>query len=391
MSSVETNSDAQAKRLRRRHRAERRFRRYGIAAIFVSLLILVTLMGSIVTTGLGAFSRSVITTNISLDVEALDPSGTRSLEVLRGADYAGVVKQTLRARFPEVTARKEKRDLYKLVSLGASYDLRERVLSDPSLLGTTIRMDLSLSDDADLYAKGQVSRDVPQEDRRLKDRQLDWLDAYAADGALHRRFNWDFFTSGDSREPELAGIGGAFIGTLLTLAVTLLLCFPLGVTAAIYLEEFAPKSRWTDLLEVNINNLAAVPSVIFGLLGLAIFLGVFNLPRSAPIVGGLVLAIRTLPIIIIAARSSLAAVPPSIRAAAMGNRRIAGPGRGAPCTPERHARHPHRNHHRDGASPRRNGTAADDRHGGLRGRHPDRNRFSGDRAARSDLPMGRRP
>lgn len=312
------SAPAQSRRLEKRHRAERRFRLYGISAIVLALAILGVLIASIFTTGIGSFTRSVVTLEFDLDPVELGIEGTPNAEALRNADYGTLVKKQLRMRFPEVTDRKAKRELAQLLSVGAAYELRERLIEDPGLIGHRVSFDLPASDDADLYAKGRVSREVSQDDRKLSDRQLDWLDRLAADGALETRFNWNFLTSGDSREPELAGIGGAFVGTLLTLLVTLLLCFPLGVTAAIYLEEFAPKSRWTDLLEVNINNLAAVPSVIFGLLGLAIFLGVFNLPRSAPLVGGLVLAIRTLPIIIIAARSSLAAVPPSIRAAAMG-------------------------------------------------------------------------
>ncbi|MFT5442627.1 MAG: phosphate transport system permease protein [Myxococcota bacterium] len=304
--------------LRKRHRAERRFRLYGLVAICLALLILAVLVTSIVATGIGSFTRSVVTLEFTLDPDELAPNGNRTPEDLASVDYAGLVKRQLRKRFPEVTDRKAKRDLYKLVSVGAAYELRERVMEDPSIIGRTVAIPLTVSDDADLYVKQRVSRDMPEENRRLRDRQLDWLDALTEDGALTTVFNWQFFTRGDSREPELAGIGGAFVGTLLTLSVTFALCFPLGVAAAVYLQEFAPKSRWTDFLEVNINNLAAVPSVIFGLLGLAIFLGVFDLPRSAAIVGGLVLAIRTLPIIIIAARSSLAAVPPSIRAAAMG-------------------------------------------------------------------------
>ena len=317
-SQAENVSQARADAQRRkRHRAEKRFRLYGLLAVGFALLSLAVLFSSIALRGTGAFFRSVARLEIEFDPALVDPSGERTPESLGAGDYSALVKRRLSELFPDVTGRKDKRRLYRLMSNGAAYDLREMTLADPSLVGTSATVSLPLSDDADLYAKGHVSRETPEEDRRLRDQELDWLDALTEDGAVHTVFNWNFLLSGDSREPELAGIGGALVGSILTLLVTLMLCFPLGVATAIYLEEFAPKSRWTDLVEVNINNLAAVPSVIFGLLGLAIFLGFMGLPRSAPLVGGLVLAIRTLPIIIIASRASLAAVPPSILEAAM--------------------------------------------------------------------------
>ena len=313
---VERKSDVS--RLRRRHRAELRFRLYGLVAIGLALLSLGVLFVSIAATGSGAFTRSVATFEIHIDPERVDPTGERTWKSIGAGDFPALVKQELRELFPDVTGRKAKRRLYSLVSNGAGYAIRDRVREDPSLIGQTVAFTLPMSDDADLYLRGHVSRDIPEADRRLRDDQLDWLDALRDSGAVETEFNMTFLTSGDSREPELAGIGGALVGSALTLLVTLVLCFPLGVATAVYLEEFAPRSRWTDLVEVNINNLAAVPSVIFGLLGLAIFLGFFGLPRSAPLVGGLVLAIRTLPIIIIASRAALGAVPPSIREAAMG-------------------------------------------------------------------------
>ena len=304
-------------RVRKRNRTERRFRAYGVASIGLALLILGVLFGSIAIGGSGAFFRSVAVMEIQFDPELVDPTGARTAESLRAGDYSAIVKGQLRELFPDVTSRRSKRNLYRLVSTGASYDLRDRVMQDPDLVGRTASVELPLSDDADLYIKGHVSRSIPESERKIRDEQIEWLDALSEKGIVKLAFNWAFFRSGDSREPELAGIGGALAGSLMTLLVTLLLCFPLGVASAVYLEEFAPENRWTDLVEININNLAAVPSVIFGLLGLAIFLGVFGLPRSAPLVGGLVLAIRTLPIIIIAARAALAAVAPSIRQAAM--------------------------------------------------------------------------
>jgi len=177
---------------------------------------------------------------------------------------------------------------------------------------------LPADDETDLYLKGDISRDVPESERRLSDAQIGWIDALERDGRIRTSLNRTFLTTGDSREPELAGIWGAVVGSFLTLLVTLAVSFPLGVLAAVYLEEFAPHNRWTDVIEVNINNLAAVPSIVFGLLGLAVFLNAMDLPRSAPLVGGLTLALMTLPTIIIAGRSAIQAVPPSIREAARG-------------------------------------------------------------------------
>ena len=185
-------------------------------------------------------------------------------------------------------------------------------------MGKTERIWLPVNDDVDMMVKGQIDRNVAESDRTLKDNQIAWLDKLKADGRVEKHFNKAFFTSGDSREPELAGIWGATMGSLFTLLVTAVLSLPIGVASAIYLEEFAPRNRWTDIIEVNINNLAAVPSIVFGLLGLALFINFFGLPRSSPMVGGLVLALMTLPVIIIAGRSALKSVPPSIREAALG-------------------------------------------------------------------------
>jgi phosphate transport system permease protein len=196
--------------------------------------------------------------------------------------------------------------------------MRDLVLKEPGVIGKNLDIWVPADDDVDMLYKGHIDRNVPEEERRLSDKQLAWLDRLSADGRVDKKFNRTFFSAGDSREPELAGIWGAVVGSFLTLAVTLMLSFPIGVAAAVYLEEFAPKNRWTDLIEVNINNLAAVPSIVFGLLGLAVFLNFFGLPRSAPVVGGLVLTLMTLPTIIIASRSALTSVPPSIREAALG-------------------------------------------------------------------------
>ena len=302
----------------RRRAAERRFKLLGRAAVGIGLLFLGVLLVSIVSKGYTAFWQTQIRLDVVLAADEIDPEGTRKADTLRHADYSGLIKHSLRDMFPEVSSRRDRFALYGLVSNGAAFDLRDRVMADPSLIGTTVSLWVPADDDVDMLMKGHIEREGAEADRRIKDNTLGWIDQLEADGRLQLRFNVDFFTKGDSRDPELAGIRGALMGTIFTLMVTLALSFPLGVAAAVYLEEFAPKNRWTDLIEVNINNLAAVPSIVFGLLGLAVFINWFELPRSAPLLGGLVLTLMTLPTIIIASRAALKSVPPSIRDAALG-------------------------------------------------------------------------
>jgi phosphate transport system permease protein len=304
--------------LRRRHAAERRFRAYGVIAIATALVFLVILLSSILTKGHGAFFQTQINLAIVFSQDVIDPEKTSDAKVISRANYARLVRNALQTRFPDVKKRREVKKLVKLVSRGARRQLQAMVMNDPSLIGATRRVWLTASGDADMFNKGAISRDIPEKTRRINDRQIAWLDALEEDSALRKRFNVNFFTTGDSREPEQAGIWGAIVGSALTLVVTLILSFPMGVTAAVYLEELSVKNRWTDFLEVNINNMAAVPSIIYGLLGLAVFLNVMHLPRSAPLVGGVVLALMTFPTIIIATRAALKAVPPSIREAARG-------------------------------------------------------------------------
>jgi phosphate transport system permease protein len=298
--------------LAKRYQAERRFRRYGLGAIILSLCFLAILFISIISNGYTAFQQTFIQLDIYFDPDTLNQ------EALATANYSGLIKKSLRTTFPDVKSRRDKRMLYGLVSSGASYQLRDMVLADPEIIGKTQTVWVPAGDDVDMLIKGQSERDTPEGERRLKDKQLLWIDRLSHEDRIQTRFNKTFFTAGDSREPEQAGIWGAVVGSFFTLLVTLVLSFPMGVAAAIYLEEFAPKNRWTDLIEININNLAAVPSIVFGLLGLAVFLNFFGLPRSAPLVGGLVLTLMTLPTIIIASRSALQSVPPSIREAALG-------------------------------------------------------------------------
>ncbi|WP_417452355.1 phosphate ABC transporter permease PstA [Kiloniella sp.] len=304
--------------LKRRNAAEKRFRFYGLAAVMTAVLVLCLLLTSIISKGYTAFQQTYILMDIRLDAETIDPKGTKRVEDLAAASYKGLLRSALREQFPGIEGRKAKRALYGIVGSSAEFDIRNAVLDNPKLVGTTATIAVKSSDDVDSFYKGYIPRDVPESNRKIKDRELAWLDTLFEDDRIIKKFNVDFFTNGDSREPEEAGILGAVIGSLYTLAITLALCFPVGVLTAIYLEEFAPTNKWTDLIEVNINNLAAVPSIVFGLLGLAIFLNFMGLPRSAPIVGGMVLALMTLPTIIIASRAALKAVPPSIREAALG-------------------------------------------------------------------------
>ena len=487
--SLDLTSDVAKARVRARYRAEARFKFYGLAAIGLTALFLVVVLSDIVVRGYPAFWQNRLVLDVPVDRAEVDPQGTRDPAVIRAADFHALVRNALRAQFPDVSDRAGRRLLDGILSSGASDVLRERVVADPSLIGQTVKVPALMSDDADLYYKGigtrigqrpgrgiltpsattgevvllsssndfapdivtvkqamsvqarairkdadtlrpiirsiearkaelerglalapastSLQRDLasltgeieslsqrvkelddqaaalqtrfdgaaieeplddkvpsllvavngglvkitqlgnakatgtvllplestadagpgkwqiltystPESNRRVSDREVAWLERLQDKALVEKVFNWSFFTSGDSREPELAGIKGALIGSALTLLVTLVLCLPIGVAAAIYLEEFAPKNRMTEIIEVNINNLAAVPSIVFGLLGLAVFLNFVGLPRSAPLVGGLVLALLVLPTIIIASRAALKAVPPSIKEAALG-------------------------------------------------------------------------
>jgi phosphate transport system permease protein len=373
--------------VKKRYAAERRFKAYGVLALITTALFLAFLLADIVVKGLPAFVEH----RVDLKVK-VDPAEVDAKEPLKG-DYDKLLKDTLRAQFPNVTARPERKKLTGLLSAGAADDFRNIVVADPSLVGREITVPALLSDNADLYLKGQethvqktggagtlqiaeagegyaftgnvaglaagqivranggafrisaveggtakaesilkpetldtaaagqwdiVTFSTPETSRRIDDQEALWLESLRDRGQIDKGIAWRFFTEGDSREAELAGIRGALIGSLLTIAITLLLSLPIGVAAAVYLEEFASKNKFTDLIEVNINNLAAVPSIIFGLLGLAVFLNFFGLPRSAPLVGGLVLALLVLPTIIIASRAALKSVPPSIKEAALG-------------------------------------------------------------------------
>lgn len=285
----------------KRYAAETRFKAYGAFALIITTAFLLFLLVDIVGKGWPAFFEHHTSTDVMIDPASIDATAPAA------GDYSALIKEAVRSQFPDITERADKKKLTSFISQAAADDLRDRVVADPSLIGKTIKVDLLLSANADLYFKGvELSDDA------------EMLDKFKAKLPVAQSISWRFWTNGDSREPELAGLLGAIKGSLLTVGIAILLGLPLGVGAAIYLEQFAKKHRWTDLIEVNINNLAAVPSIIFGLLGLAIFLNFFGLPRSAPLLGGLVLALLVLPTIIIASRAALRAVPPSIKEAALG-------------------------------------------------------------------------
>ncbi len=308
---------ATQRRLKRRYRAERRFQAYGIAAIIAAIGLLAFLLISIVNVGYSAFVRAELDLTIPLPEERVDPAGDSSAESLKQGEYRDLIGEQVET-YVELDGFGDVRLLDELVSNRAPTILRNHVLANRELVGESVTMRLPMASVADQFIKNEESRRaLPENRRQLNDKQVRWLDTLREAGVVETNFNWRFLTGSDSRSPEHAGILAALVGSLYTMAVCAALAVPIGVAAALYLEEFAPKNRWTDLIEVNINNLAAVPSIVFGLLGLAIFLNAWGLPRSAPLVGGMVLALMTLPLVIISARSSIRAVPPSIRQGAL--------------------------------------------------------------------------
>ena len=302
--------------LAKRNRSERHFQWFGKLGVILGLAAVVLLFVDIISKGSGAFRATYIQLEIEYDPDAIGVLDVNDTEELIFANWQNFAKKSLRDLFPEVTKRGEKRKLNNLVSEGAGFDFRDQLAQSPNLWGTKETLWILADDDIDTYYKSWLD-DNPFS-ARLTSEQIKWIDQLHSKGLIALKFNTKFFERGDSREPEQAGIKGALIGSFFTLVLTLLMSFPMGVTAAIYLEEFAPKNKWTDLIEVNINNLAAVPSIIFGLLGLAIFINFFGIPRSIPVLGAIVLALMTLPTIIITSRAAIKSVPPSIREAALG-------------------------------------------------------------------------
>jgi phosphate transport system permease protein len=315
-------SAAVSSSLRRRYAAETRFKVYGIIAISIAVFALVVLFTDIVRKAIPAFTQTMVTLEVSLFPQDIDPERTGDPDVIGRADYRPIIRQALYDLFPEVESRADQRQLMALISPGAVFEIRQQVLDaeedGESLIGQRVKMLIHASDDLDRLNKGLVDEESAEASRRVSDKQIEWFQRLKDRGLVETTWNYTLFERGDSRSPPLAGIRGALIGTMWTMLFTLVFSFVLAIAAAIYLEEFAPKNRWTDLIEVNINNLAAVPSIVFGLLGLAMFINLLGMPRSAPITAACVLTLMTLPTIIIAARAALKAVPPSIREAALG-------------------------------------------------------------------------
>lgn len=301
--------------LRRRYAAERRFKLYGIAALAFAGLMLVVLLVSIIRPGIGGFMRHEL--QISVDAN----EAARMAKNPETADYYALMKGALRATLPQndILADKVARhQFYALVGTFAAFDVKKEALAAQGVLRDSYPVWIPLSDNADQLLKGRIDRSLDASKRALNDRQIAWIDQWQKDGRIRKTINWDFFSRGDSRAPEAAGFLGAVVGSLLTLVICLAVALPVAIMAAITLEEFAKKTRVAEWLEIIINNLAAVPSIIYGLLGLSIYLQLFGLPRSSALVGGLTLAMLIMPVMIIAARAAIRAVPPSMRLAAAG-------------------------------------------------------------------------
>jgi len=307
--------------LRKRYAAERRFRMYGLGAIILGLSFLLILFTSIISNGWTAFLQSTVTLNVYLDpAEVADDTGKVTPNSVRQANLTKLARNALYKElgFEGRPDRRVRRDMHRLLSRGVDLQVRDRLLANPELVGQTVPIDLLAHGNIDAFLKGAIRRDTAGDRRLISDQQIKWADELVAKGKLEKRFNWGLFTFGASSQPETSGLFVALIGSIFIMLIVIGLAVPLGVAAAAYLEEFASKNWVTDIIEVNINNLAAVPSIVFGLLGLAVFINIFGMPRSASLVGGLVLSLMTLPTVIIATRAAIRAVPPSIREAALG-------------------------------------------------------------------------
>ena len=302
--------------LNKRYKAEKRFQFYGQSAIFVALLFLTIFIFKIFSTGFTAFQKTWLIVPVNFDAELMLLDENPTKQDIEDADYYEIALQSMWNLDPNAN-EDQQNQLKRMVSYFFEREIKQELLKDPNLLGKTTEVYLTASDDLDQVFKGNYPRDLPEDQRRVSDYQLKIFDEMVVNEKVESKFNISFFTNADSREAELAGIASSFMGSIFSILVCLAIAFPVAVLAAIYLEEFAPKNRITDFIEVNINNLAAVPSIVFGLLGLGVLLAIFQLPRSTPLVGGITLSLMTLPTIIIAARASLKAVPPSIREAAL--------------------------------------------------------------------------
>lgn len=306
------SSPQAAARRRRRYAADRRLRIYGLVSVLVAVGLLGILIASLVVGGYSAFVQTHIAVEFTADPENV-PAGDPT-----SGNYRAVITNAVQQLFPELESRSELRAAGDILSKGTANMVRNHVVANPELVGRSFTLEVPASDPFDQLNKGVIDRNLPEDRRRVSDFEIGLFESLEARGLVSTLFNWALFVNSDSRFPELAGLAGALVGSFYALLVCFLVSFPVGIAAAIYLEEFAPKNRWTDLVEVNINNLAAVPSIVFGLLGLAVFIQLFGLPRSAPLVGGLVLSLMTLPTMIIVTRAALKSIPPSVREAALG-------------------------------------------------------------------------
>ena len=303
-------------RLKKRHNSEKRFRFYGLASIFVALLFVLILVNNIFSKGSSAFMKTAINVEVFFDPELLEVKNGSTLDEIQEADFYDVTIETILKSYPAKNLDEEN-ELIDLFTTDAEIEIKNAFIKNNYLVGKKINLEITASDDIDQLHKGNYPRDLPEDRRRISNFQLKIYDNFVADEKIIKNFNNYFFSNGDSRDPELAGIGGALVGSFYSILICLLLSFPVAVLASIYLEEFAPKNKITDFIEININNLAAVPSIVYGLLALQILLATIQLPRSTPLVAGITLALMTLPRIIIPCRASLKAVPPSIREGAL--------------------------------------------------------------------------
>ena len=302
--------------LKKRYRAEKRFKFYGLVSITLAILFVIFLVNVIFSKGRAAFQRTTIAVEVNFNTEELELSSNASIEEIQDADFYDLSINSLLKLYKTEGAKQEK-ELLRVFSPDHDIEIKNFLIKNLDNLNKNVIVNLTTSDDIDQLHKGNYPRHLSEERRRISDFQLLIYDQLVKENKVNKVFNTFFFTNGDSRNPEIAGIGGSLFGSFFTIIITLILSFPIAIFASIYLEEFAPKNRITDFIEININNLAAVPSIVFGLLGLGILLGTFDLPRSTPLVAGITLSLMTLPRIIIPCRASLKAVPPSIREGAL--------------------------------------------------------------------------
>ena len=303
-------------RLKKRYSSEKRFKRYGIISICMALLFVGLLIVKVLSEGSSAFVKTTIQLELNFDSKLLNVSEKPTKEELENIDFYSFTLQHILKSYP-TNNRDEEKLLIKLFTSDFEFEVKKLFLSNLNILNTVVPFKITASSDLDQLHKGNYTKNIAEDRRKISNYQLKIYDHFLEKNKITKVYNNYFLTNGDSRNPEIAGIGGAMLGSLFSILVCLAISFPIALFAAVYLEEFAPKNKFTDFIEININNLAAVPSIVFGLLGLGILLNVFELPRSTSLVGGITLALMTLPRIIIPCRASLKAVPPSIREAAL--------------------------------------------------------------------------